>query len=412
MNANNYVNFDLIKFATLIGVLIILNYFLWSINSWQILRFINFFFLITIFVYFFISKKFNYLWYLKLIIFLLLIICLGTPTIPIDSRTFFLLPGKILFYESDLYIRLSIYSSTINFVGHDFLDTVFSRPKLASSLSATFAQILGFWNDIFPKTINVIIILPAILFLISYFKDRVLIQLWLFSILFLSGKLFVNGLMDGILSLYFVSSILATYKISITKSLYERNKLYFLMFIFFIILSLSKHEGGVMVPLILLSKFLLDFIYKSKFDYKYLLITIFSLLPIIFWRYIFLKSGSKMEFLHHGDPITRFIERLSSSDDLLTLFSFLVFNEKLIISLVVFIICAFKFYSHNRKLILFVTINFLLYFVALISAVMISTHSVLEQLDQSSVRIFIPLVLLLVYFSIFLTKNNYSIDKR
>ena len=173
--------------------------------------------------------------------------------------------------------------------------------------------------------------------------------------LFLSGKLFVNGLMDGILSLYFVSSILATYKISITKSLYERNKLYFLMFIFFIILSLSKHEGGVMVPLILLSKFLLDFIYKSKFDYKYLLITIFSLLPIIFWRYIFLKSGSKMEFLHHGDPITRFIERLSSSDDLLTLFSFLVFNEKLIISLVVFIICAFKFYSHNRKLILFVS---------------------------------------------------------
>ena len=70
-----------------------------------------------------------------------------------------------------------------------------------------------------PKTINVIIILPAILFLISFFKDRVLIQLWLFSMLFFSGKLFVNGLMDGILSLYFVSSILVTYKISITKSL-------------------------------------------------------------------------------------------------------------------------------------------------------------------------------------------------
>jgi hypothetical protein len=119
-----------------------------------------------------------------------------------------------------------------------------------------------------------------------------------------------------------------------------------------------------------------------------------------------------MEFLDYGNPIYRFIERLSSSDDLLTLFSFLLYNEKLIFSLVIFIICAFKFYSYNKKLILFVSINFLLYFFALISAVMISTHSVLEQLEQSSVRIFIPLVLLLVYFSIFLIKNNYSIDKR
>ena len=412
MNANNYINLDLVKYATLMGALIVFNYFLWSIHSWQILRFINFFLLFSILIYFFISNKFSYLWYLKLIIFLLLIICLGTPTIPIDSRTFFLLPGKILFHESNLYMRLSIYASSINFVGHDFLDTVFSRPKLASSLSATFAQILGFWNDIFPKTINVIIILPAILFLISFFKDRVLIQLWLFSMLFFSGKLFVNGLMDGILSLYFVSSILVTYKISITKNLYEKKMLYFLIFIFFVILTLCKHEGGVMISLVFLSKLILDFMYKSKFDYKHFLITLFSLFPIIFWRYIFLESGSKMEFLDYGNPIYRFIERLSSSDDLLTLFSFLLYNEKLIFSLVIFIICAFKFYSYNKKLILFVSINFLLYFLALISAVMISTHSVLEQLEQSSVRIFIPLVLLLVYFSIFLIKNNYSIDKR
>ena len=219
MNANNYVNFNLVKYATLLGVLITFNYFLWSINSWQILRFINFFFLIGALVYFFLAKKFNYLWYLKLIIILLLIICLGTPTIPIDSRTFFLFPGKILFYESNLYVHLGDYMSTINVDGHDFLDTVYSRPKLAPSLSATFAQIIGFWNDIFPKTSNVVIIFPAIIFLISFFKDRVLIQLWLFLMLFFSGKLFVNGLMDGILSLYFVSCILVTYKISITKNI-------------------------------------------------------------------------------------------------------------------------------------------------------------------------------------------------
>jgi len=118
-----------------------------------------------------------------------------------------------------------------------------------------------------------------------------------------------------------------------------------------------------------------------------------------------------MEFLHHGDPMSRFLERLSNTDDLFTILSFLANNEKLIISIIIFVLCAFKYFSNNKKLILFVLLNFILYFAALISAVMISTHSVLEQLEQSSARIFIPLVLLLIYFSIFLTKNNNSIDK-
>ena len=412
MNASDQENLNLIEYSTVLSFLIFFNYFLWSINSWEILKSINFFILFTVFIYFFISKKFTKYWYLKLIIIILLLICLGSPTISYDARTFFLFPSKILFYESDLYFHLGHNIDLVNFHSSKFADVVFSRPKLASSLSATFAQILGFWNDIFPKSTNIIIIFPPIIFLISFFKNKSLSILWLFLLLLLSGKLLVNGLMDGILSLYFVSSILVTYKISITKSLSEKKKLYFLMFIFFVILSLCKHEGGVMIPLILLSKLLLDFLYKFKFDYKYLLITIFSLFPIIIWRYIFLKSGSKMEFLHYGNPISRYIERLSSSDDLLTLFSYLFYNEKLILSIIIFIICAFKFYSYNKKLILFISINFLLYFFALISAVMISTHSVLEQLEQSSARIFIPLVLLLVYFSIFLTKDNYSIDKR
>ena len=102
------------------------------------------------------------------------------------------------------------------------MDTVFSRPKLAATLSATFAQLLGFWNDIFPKSTNVIIIFSPIIFLISFFKDKVLILLWLFLMLFFSGKLSINGLMDGMLALYFVASVLIVHKISITKT--EREK--------------------------------------------------------------------------------------------------------------------------------------------------------------------------------------------
>ena len=38
--------------------------------------------------------------------------------------------------------------------------------------------------------------------------------------LFFSGRLLINGLMDGIIALYFVSSILISYKILTTKKVY------------------------------------------------------------------------------------------------------------------------------------------------------------------------------------------------
>ena len=411
MNANNHINCDLVIYAIALSFLILFNYFLWSINSWQIIRFINFLILLSIFFYFFVSKRFNKYWYLKIIIFLLLIISLGTPTIPIDSRTLFLFPGKMLFYESNLYFRLDNYTSAINFAGHNFLDTVYSRPKLAVSLSATFAQIVGIWNDIFPRSTNVILIFPPVIFLISFLKDKVLILLWLFFMLFFSGKLLINGLLDGILALYFVASILIVYSISLAKTINEKRLLYFILFLFFTILSLCKHEGGIMILMIFLSCAFLDFLYDKKINYKIVFTTAVSLIPILFWRYIFLVNNSKMEFLHYGDPISRFLSRITNTEDLFTILYFLVINEKLVISLVIFIFFAFKYFNKDRKLILFVSLNFLLYFSSLIVAVLLSTHTVLEQLEQSSVRIFIPLVLMLIYFSIFLIKNNYTFKK-
>ena len=183
------------------------------------------------------------------------------------------------------------------------------------------------------------------------------------------------------------------------------------MFLFFTILSLCKHEGGVMILMIFLSCAFIDFLYERKINYKIIFITAVSLIPILFWRYIFLASDSKMEFLHYGDPIGRFLSRITNTEDLFTILYFLVFNEKLVISLVIFIFFAFKYFNKDRKLILFVSLNFLLYFSSLIVALLLTQYTVLHQLEASSVRIFIPLVLMLIYFSILLIKNNYTFKK-
>ena len=404
MNANNYINESLIKYSIILAFSILLNYFFWAINTWQLLRHINFIFLLLTFLFFFTPIKFNNYWQLKVIIFLLLIICLGSPSTPIDSRDIYLFSSKILFYESDLYFRLNSDNEAIDY----FTDLVYSKPKLAITLSATFAQVLGYWNEIYPKSTNVIIILPPIVLLVSFFRDKIFVLLWIFLMLFFSGRLFINGLMDGIIALYFVASILITYKIISARNDSPKTILYLSLFIFFSILSLSKNEGGVMALVIFLSGFIIDILYKRKVNFKLFFTTLVALIPITLWKSMYINENIKMEFLRN-DPFNKLIDRITNSDNLINIVSFLSVNEKLLISLFIFTIVAYKCFNNSKKLILFILFNFLLYFFILIVAILLTPHTVLIQLEHSFTRIFIPLVLMFSYFSIFLIKDNFSL---
>ena len=407
MNANNYINKNLIKYSLILGFSILLNYFLWAINSWQVLRYINFIFLISAFMFFFIPIKFNDYWHVKIILFLLLIICLGSPTTPTDSRNVFLFSSKILFYESDLYFRLNSGNQIIDY----FTDLVYSKPKLAIALSATFSNLLGHWNEIYPKSTNLIIILPAILLLISFFKDKIFVLMWIFLMLFFSGRLFINGLMDGIISLYFVASILIIYKIINSRDDGKKLLLYLSLLICFSILSLTKNEGGVMVLVIFFSSFVLDLINRRKINLKLFLTTFVSLIPISLWKFMFIKGDVKMEFLHNDNLINKLIDRITNFDDLLNITSFFLLNEKLLISLLMFSFIAYKFFNKNKQLVLLISFIFLLYFSILIFAILLTPHTVLIQLEHSSARIIIPIVLMFSYFSIYLAKDSIWLKK-
>ena len=71
------------------------------------------------------------------------------------------------------------------------------------------------------------------------------------------------------------------------------------------------------------------------------------------------------------------------------------------------IIFALKYYNKNKKLIFFISINLLLYFSALIALFLITPFDLVVQLEASSTRVFIPLVLMMTYFSIFMMRNEY-----
>ena len=49
-------------------------------------------------------------------------------------------------------------------------------PILPASLSATLAKIIGHWNEVFPKTTNIFILLPALLLQCSLLKNYKLVS--------------------------------------------------------------------------------------------------------------------------------------------------------------------------------------------------------------------------------------------
>jgi len=159
---------------------------------------------------------------------------------------------------------------------------------------------------------------------------------------------------------------------------------------------------------IFLSSFFIDFIYERKVNLKLLFTTAIALCPISLWKYMFIKSNIKMEFLQSEDSISKFLSRVTNTEDLINIISFIAVNEKLLISLLIFAFVAYKYFNDNKKLIFFISLNFLLYFSALIVAVLFTPHTVHIQLLHSSTRIFIPLVLLLSYFSVFLINKNFK----
>ena len=168
-----------------------------------------------------------------------------------------------------------------------------------------------------------------------------------------------------------------------------------------------------MVLMIFFTNILINFLYYKKINFKFIFITLISLVPFFMWKYIVIINSLDFTIFEYetGNPINRFLDRISNSDDLLLILSYLVENNKLILSAIFFILVSYKFFTNNKKLIFFISINFLLYFLAIIFAFLIDPFDLTFKLQASSTRVFIPLVLMLSYFSIFIIKNKYFLEQ-
>ena len=366
---------------------IILNYILFISSSLIILIKLNFilFFLFT-FYYFFKYEKNKFL-----ILFLvsLIIISLGTATNSWDARSIWLFKAKEFFFDHSL---ISVKNNYAEFSHNNY-------PSKAPAFSAGLSTLIGHWNEIYPKAGLTLMFIPPLI-VISRFFDNNFFLISISIILFIIGKFLVNGELDGLVALYFVSSVIIIYNL---KNLNNNIFYQYLILIFFlIILSLLKAEGIVL----LLCSFIgsMFTFYKKKYLCKNLIILFFvSIIPVLMWNYFCIYNNIGNINNNNIFNVNDFTNRILYLKNYILIFEYLLLNEKFLFGLFVFLLSTI--YIKNKDILIYVTSISLIYILFLF-IIYLSTSLDLEWHLNSASRIIKPISLFLSIFSLYSIFNK------
>ena len=353
------------------------------ISENQVLILINscsFIILLFYFLIFYKSDK-----YLKILLIFFLLISLGTLCTSWDARSIWLFKTKIFFYETNIF--------DIN--NHP----QFSHPTypiLGPLFASIFVRSVNFWNEIFPKIGIFFLFIPPLLSLSIFFKNNYLYAL--FSILlFVVGKYFFNGEMDGLISIYFLNSIILSYNVIFNNGT-KNTQLFNILIFNNIILSLLKFEGTVLIILIFLL-FLFHFFITKKIKLDKLIWIIISIIPSILW-FIYSNHINIVYNLNDSSfSFTNFINRIDNFKDLLLIIKFIMSDEKFLMSLFIFFFIYFK--SKERNLFNMVFIINSMYLAILIALYLSTNYDLQWHLSSSINRVIKPITLSFIVITLY-----------
>ena len=366
---------------------IILNYILFLSSSLLILIKLNF--ILFVFFTFYYFYKYEKNKFLILFLLALIIISLGTPTDSWDARSIWLFKAKEFFYDHSI---ISIKNNYAEFSHNNY-------PSIAPAFAAGLSTLIGHWNEIYPKAGLTLMFIPPLI-IISRFFDNNFFLISISIILFIIGKFFVNGELDGLVALYFVSSLIIIYNL---KNLNNDNLNQYLSLIFFlIILSLLKTEGTVLLVCSFIGSILT--FYKNKYLCKNLIISFFvSIIPVLMWNYFCIYNNIGNNNSNYIFDINDFNNRILYLKNYILIFDFLLLNEKFLFGLIIFLLSTI--YTKNRDIFIYV-LSISLIYILFIFIVYLSTPLDLEWHLNSANRIIKPIALFLSIFSLYNILNK------
>ena len=383
---NNYFVIFLIFFTILSNYI----FLLLELNSIIKINFLIF--LISIIYYFtFIDRN------LTLIIFFIAItvISLGSLNDFWDARSIWLYKAKFIFFENSvLKLNQQPYFSHPDY------------PNIGPAFAATFAKILNTWKEVFPKTGLTFLFFPPLIILSIYFSNNYL-YLLLISCLFVIGKYFVNGEMDGLVSIYLCSSIILLFEILKKNNDKINFWSYLILLNSIIILSLLKVEGTIIAFIIVFTSIFHLQINQIK-NRKLSLILIMSICPSLLWHIYTLSMDMFNMNTEYAYNIDSFSNRIADLSNYFFITKFIILNEKFMFSLAIYLISFY--FLKNKKLFNFISFTVITYVIVLYIVYFSTPLDIEFHLSSSANRVIKPLALLLLITGIYNKAQNSRIN--
>ena len=377
------------KIVLILSFLILNNYLLLSLNFSQLLLKINFIiFLFTVLIFYF--KYFFENPFLKIFFLVILFISLGTPLFEWDPRSNYLFHAKRIFYDNSIF---SVVDNYAQFSHNDY-------PTLVPAFASSLAVLVGHWNEVFPKLSFSFAFLPPLILTYVFLKDTKYL-IFLSIVFFIIGKYLFNGWADGLIAVYFCLSSLLMYLLTLSdRDIFKKDLyLYLIAFCFFIILTLIKNEGFILLLILFTATFFIK-LYRRELrkDISKLIFLSFSFLPIILWNFFCYSKGIDHEFVH-SNILSNLLSRSVDLNNYQLISYFFLLNEKFLITLIFFLISFWV--KWNNVLFSFVFIITAMYIFILFFISLSTPYDIYYHLNSTAARLIKSLSFLLAFFGLY-----------
>ncbi len=237
---------------------------------------------------------------LVLAVLVLVLIALGSPSDGWDPRSIWLFHAKRIYLEGTLYAQLDDYAPWSH---NDY-------PALVPLLMACAAGLAGHWNELLPKAVAPLLLLPALLLIAPSFRSRWCGVLFAVLLLRLARDMLINGYMDPLVAVYAVAAVATAMRHRRSgKHGGTRELVAFTLLV--AVLSMLKNEGAVLAALLTAVMLGEGVLRERRLGWHILLAAVVALLPLLAWKLAVGQAGVGND-LAGSDMKAQLLARLGS----------------------------------------------------------------------------------------------------
>ena len=325
-----------------------------------------------------------------------------------DAQYIWFFHGKMIFYSNGLNQATGLSNPAYQFSHVDY-------PKLIAILSAQFASLIGYWNDTLPRLSLLVLLVPTILGVTSFYKKLNISFLYLYLMVFFSLNTYtVNGYMDAYLAIYACISLLFFWQ-GITR---DNTDDIVTGCAFISIIPLFKNEGMLFLISIILGVILIVVVYKSTRHLSkeiirnrlFWAISALLVVNIAVWSWLKYRWGLKNDLNLGLDSIQLIINRVND-DSVHTILRLVFSHTNIGISLLILLVTIFfsiKSLEFRFSSIALCTSVTLIYFTGMVLIYLATPHDLAWHLSSSISRTMmtVNLSIIAANYSVLTTIDN------